>query len=112
MKVQLTQTIEVKSLTQKNCEQLVEWGYPISDIAQIDEAAKECTYTDYNPKLYGDNKDHRISRKKVIEKLGDEQFLSGISRAAFHASSCREYGNGTDRENQPYIYFDLYKWWK
>lgn len=73
-------------LTKSEIETLNKWGYPDKDILQIEQAIKICKYWDEN--------DKRVSRKKTIEMLGREEWLSGIARAAFHWDSVRgEEGN-------------------
>lgn len=112
MKVKMTVELETRFLTQEDCEWLIDCGHPFEDLKQIDRATAECNYKDFNPDLYGDQKEHRISRKKAIEKLGRETYLSGISRAAFHAGCEREYDSKSENQSQPYVDFDLSKWWK
>lgn len=65
------------------------------DIKQIEQAASICIYTD--------EEDKRISRAKVIEMLGREDWLSGLSRAAFHWTASR------GKEGQNYVRFDCSK---
>lgn len=67
------------------------WGHERKEYKQIEVCANICIYTD--------NNDHTMSYKDAIEILGREQFLSGISRAAFHWTSYRE-------EHASGVYFD------
>lgn len=71
-------------------EFLISLGYREQDIRQIGEAMTKTVYT-----LYKSNgEEERISRLKAREILGDEEYLSGIGRSAFHWSSMRgEEGN-------------------
>lgn len=80
-------------LTQEDKKQLLEWGYPKEDIDQIQEAIKVCKIT---------VDDKRISTAKAIEILGKTEFLSGISRSAFHWSALR-------CKNNVEVYFDSSK---
>ncbi|AMN31045.1 hypothetical protein BFS06_14595 [Clostridium perfringens] len=66
-------------------ELLKTWGYCDKDIQQIEEATKKTIY------IFGDKK---ISTKKAIEILGKEEYLSGISRSAFHFTSARSNKEG------------------
>lgn len=111
-KVTLTVSVEVSTLTQEDCNSLIEYGYMPDDMEQIDRGCRECVYKDWNPAKYGDQREHRISRKKAIELLGKEEYLSGIGRASFHCSCGRNYGTALDGEGYPYVSFDLSKWWK
>lgn len=77
--------------------QLTEWGYSESDIKQIEEAASR-NHTIYT--MGG----QRISREEAINLLGRKEFLSGISRSAFHFTASRE------TENGKFIRFDSSKW--
>lgn len=78
-----------------NC--LLNVGYLKSDIPQIEEAISRSTYT-----LIKDDttKEERLSVNEAICLLGRNTFLSGISRSAFHWSSCRRTCKGDT------IYFD------
>lgn len=66
------------------------------DINQIEYAIGKTIYT-----LDDENgKEKRISAKKAREILGDEKFLSGLQRSAFHWDSSRESDDGIT------VYFD------
>lgn len=69
-------------LTRKDMAILREFGHNRSEYKQITECANMCVYRD------GDG--HTISYKDAIDILGRENFLSGISRAAFHWTCSRE----------------------
>ena len=79
-------------LNEKEKRILKSWGYMEEDFPQIEEAAKKTTYTLYN-ELNGRKK--RIGIKEAIELLGIEDFLSGLSRSAFHWSACRQIGDSS-----------------
>lgn len=76
-------------------------GYIEDDFAQLEEAAHECKYElwrkDYPSKIR--------TRDEIIKILGRHRWLSGLGRAAFHATSVRNKGNIN-------VYFDLRAWWK
>lgn len=80
-------------LTEQDKLILRNWGYPESDMKQLQRAASWCKYE-------GEN-DERLVAKEVISILGRETWLSGISRAAFHYSATRENNGQT-------VYFDCY----
>lgn len=72
-------------LTKKDKEILKEFGYPDSDMDQIAEAMTKTVYT----LCLQNGQEERISRAKAREILGDEEYLSGIGRSAFHFNSMR-----------------------
>lgn len=80
-------------LTENDKQILKKWGHPDADIPQIEEATGKTIY-----KL---NFKERISAKRAIELLGRKEFLSGISRSAFHFTATRNIENTDD-----VVYFD------
>lgn len=83
---------------------LLVFGHDKKDLWQLKKAIRECklTLTDKNT-----NESTKINNEKAVEVLGMKTFLSGISRAAFHATCSR------DSEDGKYsVSFDLLKWWK
>lgn len=84
-------------LTDSDKALLKTWNVPESDFPQIEDALKITVYT---------LDDKRISRKKAIELLGREIYLSGIIRSAFHWSSSRLDADGNE------ILFDSSKLFK
>lgn len=84
-------------LTKSDIEKLLKWGYLERDIKQIQDVLNVCVYTDKN--------NNKINCKKAIQMIGREQWLSGISRAAFHWDS----GRG---EEENYVGFDCSKYFK
>lgn len=74
-------------LTNKDKEILSAWGYSEDNLEQIERATRKTEY-----KLNGKEK---ISCQEAIRLIGRREFLSGISRSAFHwsASRCTEDGN-------------------
>lgn len=83
-------------LTNKDRKLLIKWGHDEKDFNQIEEATRKTVY-EMNGK--------RIPRKKALEVLGKEEYLSGISRSAFHQSAVRN-------NNDKIIYFDSSKLFK
>ena len=69
---------------------------PDEDFAQIERASSKTVY-EYCPKGGVSGK---IGAKKAIELLGKKEFLSGLSRSAFHWSAMRETKDGGN------VYFD------
>jgi hypothetical protein len=72
-------------LTKTDKELLTKWGCPKEDFKQIEKATTKTVY---------ELNDEKISCEKAIEVLGREEFLSGISRSAFHWSSARNNDKG------------------
>lgn len=73
-------------LTRKDKDYLYNRGYSVEDVQQIEDCIK---YTKYE-----DDNENRISRKKAIEILGRETWLSGMGRSAFHYTAYRNNENG------------------
>jgi hypothetical protein len=85
-------------LSDKDKELLLKWGYPESDFRQIADAIRVTKYT----LIDKDGKEKNISSEEARKMLGDEEFLSGISRSAFHWTAMR----GTEDRG---IHFDSSK---
>lgn len=68
-------------LTKEDKKLLLGWGYIKKDLDQIEVATSLTRYT-YKGKL--------ICDERACELLGREEYLSGISRSAFHWSATRE----------------------
>lgn len=77
-------------LTEENIELLKSWGYSPKDIKQIKQAI---TKTDYTYWSYFAEK--KISANKAVELLGITDFLSGLSRSAFHFTASRNINGNT-----------------
>ncbi len=78
---------------------LKSWGYPESDFRQIQEAMgrkTKLTLSHRQKKV----PNRKISHKEARQLLGDEDYLSGISRSAFHWTSLREV------DEQYFVFFD------
>lgn len=86
-------------LTKKDRCILSGWGYSEKSIAQIEEATRMMIFTAIKA-----HKEVRISRAEAIRRLGRENFLSGISRAAFHWDADRQ------SEDGHHVYFDAKKY--
>lgn len=84
-------------LTSKDKELLTEWGHREEDLNQIERATTKTTY---------ETNGKKISVNEALDVLGRETYLSGISRSAFHWSSCRE------NEKGQMVYFDSSKLFK
>lgn len=84
-------------LTQNDKAILKSFGCPDGDMRQIGEALTKTRYSLYT-KATG--KEKTISRTTARELLGDEQFLSGLGRSAFHWSSSRSVDETTS------VFFD------
>lgn len=67
-------------LTNSDKTLLKSWGYEEKDFAQIEEATQKTDYILNNKK---------ISQKEALGKLGRKEYLSGISRSAFHFTAMR-----------------------
>ena len=89
------------TLTEKDKALFLSWDYTESDLSQLQDAVNEVRLT-----LINCDDEQRITKREAIRILGRETFLSGIGRAAFHATSARESSDGK------IVYFDLHKWWR
>lgn len=78
-------------LTEQGKQILRESGHSENDMRQLCEAARRCKYEN--------GKGEKLTAEKVIALIGRKNWLSGISRAAFHWTSARE-------DNGNYVSFD------
>ena len=79
-------------LTNDDKKYLSKVGYEKSDFKQIEEAMNKTTYEIFLPDnqiIIGKPIKERISRKKVLELMDRTEWLSGISRSAFHLTASR-----------------------
>ena len=76
---------------------LEELNVPEKDWAQIEAAISKTTF-EYNKR--------RISASEASRLLGRKEFLSGMSRSAFHWSATRETPDGAT------VYFDSIRYFK
>ena len=74
----------IRNLSEQDIKVLKALNYSNSDIIQIDKSVTKTNYT-------LDNK--RISHKEARIILGNDKFLSGIARSAFHFTAAREANN-------------------
>ena len=65
---------------------LKEIGYKKEDLPQIKRAKRVLKLTDGHGK--------KITNEKAVEILGENDFLSGLARSAFHWTAYRENENG------------------
>jgi protein associated with RNAse G/E len=79
-------------LTDKDKSFLKECGYLDEDMNQIERALKKTIY----------ELDKKISINEALKILGRKEFLTGISRSAFHYSAVRT-------KNEKVIYFNSIK---
>lgn len=82
-------------LTDEDKNVLLEWGYPEEDLDQIELEANVCEFT----QCYKTKADKVITRDEAIKILGRKEWLSGISRTAFHWNCGRENG-------KKYVHFE------
>lgn len=66
-------------LTKKDIAYLLSLGFEKEDISQIEEAIGKTTY-----ELTCGDIVKKVGVKEAVSLLGREEFLSGISRSAFH----------------------------
>lgn len=92
----------ISQLTEQDKSILLRWGYLESELQQIQDACNEARITLTNDR----GKKRRITAKVADRVLGREQFLSGISRAAFHCDATRVTPEGMG------VHFDLSNWWR
>lgn len=94
----------MKKLTKADINILKEWGYTDKDIECIKYRLPylRCYLYDYD-----DDSEKRISRKKAIEYIGRNKFLSGLGRCAFHWHSARGLEN-----TRCEVFFDMSKYFR
>ncbi len=78
-------------------------GHPKDELVQLWRAVSAVKLTLKDNKT---GKEEPVDIDRAIEILGEEVFLSGISRCAFHASA--ERGDTTGNYS---VYYDLRHWW-
>lgn len=80
-------------LTEEQKKYFLEIGYSEEDFQQL--AMAMCKkYTTYELEDKKGNKPTKISKEEAIQILGEETYLSGIARSAFHWSSVRDNAEG------------------
>jgi hypothetical protein len=92
------------TLTEQDQVDLREMGVPAEDFPQIQEVALT-KYTSYL--LYENSKDRGklVSRDEAIRLLGRREWLSGLSRSAFHFTAVRSIEG-----SESFIYFNSRKY--
>ena len=89
------------TLSKKDKEQLLDWGYKPEDIPVIENAINNgMEFITLFPN--GENRNH-ITAEGAKKLLGTQEFLSGVGRSTFHSSCIRTNGKKA-------LYF-YYKWW-
>lgn len=89
------------TLSKKDKEQLLNWGYNPEDMPVIENAINNgMEFITLFPN--GENRNH-ITAEGAKRLLGTKEFLSGVGRSTFHSSAIRE-------NNKKQVYF-YYKWW-
>lgn len=83
-------------LTEEDKKLLLSWGFAEGDFRQIEEAMQK-SKTKYKLGSV------RISREEAIRLLGRREYLSGLSRSAFHYTAARSVPMSTTGET---VYFD------
>ncbi len=78
-------------LTKDDKKQLRKWGHTARDYRQIELVSTCCLFTLYTG---GMKKDKLICADEALEALGRREFLSGLSRCAFHWSATRTTEDG------------------
>lgn len=85
-------------LTDKGNSILTKFGYPKEDLQQIERALKFV--------VLEDEEQNKLTEEEAIKMLGEEVFLSGIGRAAFH------YTAGRGGQGKNYVSFNCSKMFK
>ena len=109
------QVIVEAKLTDADKKLLADWGEDEEGIAQIERALNQTKFTvadvekdeNGNTIIPDDSEDKVISAEEARKILGDEKFLSGLDRSAFHWTS----GRYNDDETK-YVSFDSSKLFK
>ena len=99
-------------LSDSDIEYLKKIGHTEEDIPQIEEALNNTIYTlgnagkssDGSIEIPDEQNDVEITAQEAREILGDEKFLSGLSRSAFHYTSGR-----WNNDDTKYVSFDSSK---
>ena len=95
-------------LSNDNKKYLKNINVPEEDFTQIEECIPYTTFKLYKPiKGKYDEFVRNISRKEAIEILGIKEFLSGMSRSAFHLTAVR-----FSLDENYTVYFDSSKYFK
>ena len=93
-----------KELKARCMEYFTRIGHPKDDLDQLWRAVHQAKLTLTDKKT---GKEQLIAIDRAIEVLGEETFLSGISRCAFHATAVRD-----DESGKYSVYFNLQHWWR
>jgi hypothetical protein len=82
----------MKTLSKEHQEIILNFGYPKRDLKQIENALSKTDFELYHTE--DDAKDEKLTIDQAVEILGEELFLSGICRSAFHWSATRQNAKG------------------
>ena len=93
-----------KELKARSTKYFLSIGHPKSDLDQLWRAVHQARLT---LTVNDTGKETSIGIDKAIEVLGECNFLSGISRCAFHATAHR-----VSSDFKYSVDFDLRHWWK
>lgn len=94
----------ISFLTNQEKDYFIKAGHPESDFGQLGRAIQDVKVS----LCKNENNEVPITREKAEQILGYEEFLSGISRAAFHESAWRTSEKLTKGQG---VYFSLHHWW-
>ena len=108
----VTESKDDLKLSDSDIEYLKKIGHTEEDIPQIEDALNNTIYTlgnagkssDGNIEIPDEQDDVEITAQEAREILGDEKFLSGLSRSAFHYTSGR-----WNNDDTKYVSFDSSK---
>lgn len=97
----------IKKLTNDDKSYLKRIGFNERDFIQIEQALNDVDLSITDNDIIRGCKTRKCGVDRSIEVLGRETFISGLSRAAYHATATRV------SENKRFeIHFDLCKWWR
>jgi hypothetical protein len=78
----------MKTLSKEHKAIILNFGYPKKDLKQIENALSKTDFELYQ--FEDDAKDEKITIDQAVKILGEELFLSGMCRSAFHWSATRQ----------------------
>lgn len=81
-------------------------GHPNSDLWQIEQGFNQVKLSITDNNIVIGCKTRICKQQRAIKAIGRETFLSGLSRASFHATATRVSSDGRFE-----IHFDLCHWW-
>lgn len=94
-------------LTNTDKDYLISIGYPNNELFDIENATNNMKYTLFF--VHDENMPEiKITKKRVIDLIGRNSFLSGLGRATFHRTAVRNIPKAPDIA----ISFEYTKWGK